>query len=106
AVTVNVCVSPPPAPIPERFTVCSPAFSRIAGGSGIAFSVGGSLTGVTFTVTVTPVNDPPTLNAIPDPPAILENAGLQTVNLSGIGAGGGETQTLTVTATSNNTAVI
>src|SRR5437667_9603247 len=60
----------------------------------------------TFTVVVTAVNDPPTLNAIPDPPAILEDAGLQTVNLTGISAGGGETQTLTVTASSNNTALI
>ena len=38
--------------IPLRFTVCSPASSRIAGGSGIAFSVGGSFTAVTFTVKV------------------------------------------------------
>ena len=44
----------------------------------------------TFTVTVTAVNDAPTLNAIPDPAAILEDAGAQTVNLSGISAGGGE----------------
>src|SRR5206468_9017395 len=60
----------------------------------------------TFTVVVTAVNDAPTLNAIPDPPAILEDAGLQTVNLSGISAGGGESQNLTVTALSNNTALI
>src|SRR5438034_2238768 len=52
------------------------------------------------------VNDSPTLDAIADPPAILEDAGLQTVNLSGITAGGGETQTLTVTASSNNTSLI
>ena len=37
---------------------------------------------------------------------INENAGQQTVNLSGITAGGSETQTLTVTASSNNTALI
>src|SRR5260221_12477726 len=48
----------------------------------------------TFTVNVTSVNDPPTLDAIPDPPAIPEDAALQTVNLSGISAGGGESQTL------------
>src|SRR5205823_3969677 len=54
----------------------------------------------TFTVVVNAVNDPPTLDPIPDPPAILEDAGLQTVNLTGISAGGGETQTLTVTALS------
>ncbi len=52
AVTVNVCVSPPPGLMPVRFTVCSGASSRIAAGSGIALSVGGSFTGVTFTVKV------------------------------------------------------
>jgi hypothetical protein len=60
----------------------------------------------TFTVTVTAVNDAPTLDPIPDPAAILEDAGLQTVNLSGIAAGGGETQTLSITATSGNTGLI
>jgi Bacterial Ig domain/FG-GAP-like repeat len=61
----------------------------------------------TFTITVTDVNDPPTLDSIPDPAAILEDAGLQTVNLSGISAGPGESaQPLQVTASSNNTAVI
>src|SRR5439155_1252147 len=60
----------------------------------------------TFAVTVSAVNDPPTLNAIPDPPAILEDAGVQTVNLTGISAGGGESQSLAVTASSNNTGLI
>ena len=70
---------------------------------------GGGTTSVQrqFTVTVTAVNDPPTLDAIPDPAAINETRGLQTVKLAGITAGGGETgQTLTVTATSDNTALI
>src|SRR5262249_52994386 len=59
-------------------------------------------------VTVTPVNDPPTLDAVTDPAAILEEAGPQTVNLSGIGAGPADEggQTLTVTATSSNPALI
>ena len=60
----------------------------------------------TFTVVVSGDNDPPTLDAIPDPAAILEDAGAQSVNLSGITAGGGETQVLTVTAISNNVALI
>src|SRR5438445_1158760 len=74
----------------------------------VADAVGGRPVSVsgTFVLTVTRVNDPPTLDAIADPPAILEDAGLQTVNLSGITAGGGETQTLTVTASSNNTSLI
>ena len=40
----------------------------------------------TFTVTVNPVNQPPTLNALANL-TINENAGLQTVNLSGITSG-------------------
>jgi len=60
----------------------------------------------TFTVTVTPVNQPPTLNAIADV-NLAEDAGAQTVSLSGISAGGaGETQPLTVTATSSNPGLI
>ncbi len=61
----------------------------------------------TFTITVTAVNDAPTLTAIADPTAILEDAGQQTINLSGIGTGASnEAQTLTVAATSSNTALI
>lgn len=60
----------------------------------------------TFIVTVVEVNDAPTLDVIPDPNAIPEDAAQQTINLTGISAGGGETQTLTVTATSNNPSLI
>ena len=62
----------------------------------------------TFTITVNAVNDAPALDAISDPAAILEDAGQQTVNFSGISAGPADEsgQTLTVTATSNNTALI
>jgi hypothetical protein len=60
----------------------------------------------TFTVTVNAVNDPPTLNAIGNL-ALNQNAGLQTVNLSGITSGAtNESQTLTVTASSSNTGLI
>ncbi len=52
AVTVSTCVSPPPAVMPLRFTVCAPASSRIAAGSGMASSVGGSLSPDTTTVNV------------------------------------------------------
>ena len=61
----------------------------------------GSPTTQTFQVVVTEVDDPPTLAAIDDPAAILEDAAVQTVNLSGISAGGHEAQTVTVTATSS-----
>src|SRR5207237_346559 len=61
----------------------------------------------TFNITVTPVNQQPTLNVIPNPPQILENAGTQTVGLTGLSAGlGDSTQTLTITATSNNQALL
>ena len=60
----------------------------------------------TFTVTVSSVNQPPTLNALNNV-TISEDAGLQTVNLSGISSGAAnETQTLTVTASSGSTGVI
>ena len=61
----------------------------------------------TFLVTVTSVNDQPTLTTIPTPAAILEDAAEQTINLAGISSGAAnELQTLVVTATSSNTALI
>lgn len=59
-------------------------------------------------ITVIGQNDEPTLNAIPNPAAIAEDAGQQTVNLSGISEGPANesSQTLTITAVSSNTAVI
>ena len=58
-----------------------------------------------FTVTVNPVNDAPSLNALSNL-TLAEDAGLQTVSLSGISAGASESQTLTVTATSSNPSLI
>ncbi len=51
------------------------------------------------------VNDPPILDLIADR-TVIEDAGPQTVTLTGISAGPNETQVLTVTATSNNLALI
>ena len=60
----------------------------------------------TFDVIVTPVNNAPTLNAVSDV-NILEDASLQTVNLSGIGSGAAnEIQVIGITAVSSNTALI
>jgi hypothetical protein len=60
----------------------------------------------TFTVTVNPVNDPPTLNAIGNR-ILSEDASTQTVNLSGITSGAtNEPQTLTIAATSSNPGLI
>ena len=59
-----------------------------------------------FTVTVNPVNQTPTLNALANL-TLNENAPLQTVNLSGIGSGApNESQSLTVTASSSNPSLI
>jgi hypothetical protein len=59
-----------------------------------------------FTVVVNPVNDAPTLYSIADL-TIPQNAGTQSVSLSGISSGApDEVQTLTITATSSNPALI
>ena len=49
---------------------------------------------------------PPTLNVLPGPVTILENAGPQTVDISGITSGADASQVLTVTAASNNAGLI
>lgn len=60
-----------------------------------------------FDVDVLPVNDPPTLADLPALPIqINEDAGGQTLALSGISAGGSESQTLTITAVSDKPGVI
>jgi sugar lactone lactonase YvrE len=53
-------------------------------------------------------NQPPTINAVSNPAAILENAGAQTINLSGISPGppSQNGETVTITATSSNTSLI
>jgi hypothetical protein len=65
-------------------------------------------TGATVNLTVNPINDAPTLDAVSNPAAIPEDSGQQTVNLSGISAGPANesSQTITVTASSGNTALI
>ena len=60
-----------------------------------------------FTVTVSPVSQPPTLNPItPNPLVLPVSPGMQTVNLTGLGDGNGGTENITVTASSDNTALI
>lgn len=72
----------------------------------VSVSDGSASVSRTFTVEVIAVNDAPTLDAISNPTAILEDSGLQTMNLTGITAGPSESQTLTVTAVSNNPGLI
>ena len=56
----------------------------------------------TASIFVASVNDVPTLDVLADV-NIVEDAGLQTVDLSGISPGGGEPQALRITATSSDT---
>jgi hypothetical protein len=51
------------------------------------------------------VNLPPTIDAVHDQ-SLAENAGPQTINLTGISGGQGESETVTITAASSNTALI
>ena len=90
------------------------SFSPAANASGAAIITvtvndGGTSNNIvsrTFTVTINPVNQPPTLNP-PSNISINENAGLQTVNLYGISAGDtNAAQVLTVTAASSNPGLI
>ena len=60
----------------------------------------------TFTITVLPVNQPPTLNVIPNPAAILENSSAQNILLGGITAGPGQSEIVTVSASSSNPGLI
>jgi hypothetical protein len=60
----------------------------------------------TFTVTINPANDLPTLNPLANL-ILAEDAGPQTINLSGITSGAAnETQNLIVTATSSNPSLV
>jgi hypothetical protein len=79
---------------------------RDAGLDGLLGNADDGTTSRTFTVAVNAVNDAPTLDPIPAPAAIDEDAGSQTVNLTGITAGGDESQALEITVLSDNTALI
>lgn len=59
-----------------------------------------------FNVSVLPVNDPPALDPIADPAPLSQDAGQQTIQLTGISAGPGEEQNLTVSATSGNNTLV
>jgi hypothetical protein len=60
----------------------------------------------TFTVTINPINDAPTLTVVGDV-TLNEDAGEQTIDLAGISAGPNEDdQVITITAVSNNTDLI
>ena len=70
-------------------------------------TLNGGLTSVfqSFTVTVSPVSQAPSFDTI-SPVIVGENAGQQTVNLTGIKNGAGQTSTLSFTATSDTPTLI
>jgi uncharacterized repeat protein (TIGR01451 family) len=74
----------------------------------ITLTVGDGITNTisSFVLTVAPVNDPPTLDPIPDQ-VINEGSGFFNVNFTGVGSGAtNETQTLSVTAVSSNSTLM
>jgi hypothetical protein len=87
------------APLPDAFGVATITVTVSDGQS-----VNGS-TQRTFTVTVNPVNDPPTLDPITN--RVVQGGGLRTVPLTGLSGGPtNEAQVLQVTAVSSNTALV
>lgn len=84
-------------PLPER--------SGITLITVIATDPLGAAVSDSFLLTVTSVNDTPTLGGIVNQ-SVLVNSGPQTVNLSGISAGGNEVQILRLSATSDNPSLI
>ncbi len=94
-------------PAAEQFGVSTVTYT-VSDNGGTANGGVDSVGPQSFTITITAVNDPPTLTAIPDPAPILEDAAQQTVNLAGISPGSGaeSAQPLQVTAVSGNTGVI
>lgn len=60
----------------------------------------------TFNVTLNPVNDPPHFDFIADPPAVLEDSGLNIVDISGVTAGANETQQLQFTAFTTDPTIV
>jgi hypothetical protein len=91
----------------SRNVTVTPA-SNQSGSAVVTVSVSDGVAVVTdsFSLTVTPVNQPPTINPLVNL-TIPEDAGLQTVSLSGITAGAGnESQTVTITTVSSDTGLI
>ncbi len=87
-------------PVPYAFGVATITVTVNDGGAS------NNIASRTFKVTVNSVNQAPTLDALSDL-VLNENAGQQTVTLTGISSGApNENQTLTVTASSSNKSLI
>jgi hypothetical protein len=96
---------------PGQYTSGSLSFAPVADAYGastivVTLTDGLSETVQTLPATITPVNDPPTLDAIPAL-QIDEDSGPHVVDLSGIGPGAAnESQTLVVTAAATDTVLV
>lgn len=120
ATSSNVGLIPNPAVAPTT-TGGSLTFTPVANGFGSAIIVvtvedaglDGLLTTAadnlsirrTFTITVNPVNDAPTMGTISNV-TLIEDAPEKIVTITGISAGGGESQTLRLIGVSNNATLI
>jgi hypothetical protein len=91
----------------SRWVTILPATNR-SGSATISLVVGDGAASVTnsFALTVVPVNDPPSFNPLSNL-TLSEDAGLQTVNVTGISSGAAdESQTLVFQVSSSNPALI
>ena len=59
-----------------------------------------------FTIDVTPLNYPPTINAIPDQLEVLEDSNIQSVILDGVTDGNNNTQSIQLSVESSNPTII
>jgi hypothetical protein len=90
----------------NRSLEISPAPDQF-GTAEITVTVSDGLVSVTrtFLLTVVPVDDPPTLDAL-DNVTVAEDSGAQSIALTGISAGPGEDQLVVIAATSSNPDVV
>ncbi len=95
------------APVADRFgTATITVLVEDAGEDGSFATANDNASFIeTFDVTVDPVNDPPTLDAI-SPQSADEDSGPQTISLSGITAGATESGPLRVTAISGDSTLV
>ncbi len=105
SITVNGTLTYAPAPNANGNAIVTVQLHDNGGTAGGGVDTSAAQT---FSIVVDAVNDAPTLSAIANPAAILEDApGMQTIDLSGISTGSvNESQVLTITAASDNPALI
>ncbi|MEC7567158.1 MAG: Ig-like domain-containing protein, partial [Planctomycetota bacterium] len=95
------------SPVPDQSGTTTITVTVTDGGAdgNLATPADNASVSTIFDVIVAAVNDVPTLDSVDDL-ALLEDDGVQTVDLTGITAGGGETQILQITASSDNPTLV